>query len=176
LPVGEIGSPLETVGAYAPILAHDSLIREADVICPSSPLRDEFSLFQMPTVEELHRMKPTALAYMQRMMGGSYGFTLGYSVDGVLQELKTEGSPFRVVMADRRDLNDGGRLHAGFGMNVLFDDGHCSFVREDSPQLLDPQLFVNRLGKVAPGVDPDDSVIAPSQVRRLGTRLDTPSY
>ncbi len=166
MPVGEPGSPLETVGAYAPILAAESLIRDDDLICPSSSFKSEVGTFRIPTAEQLIRMKPDAVAYMQRVMGGSYGFTLGYAIDGAVQELKREGNPFRVVMADRPEGGDLAVSH-GNGMNVLFDDGHCAFLHLDSPSLLDPQLFVNRIGAVAPGLDQDDSVIAPSHVRRV---------
>lgn len=166
MPVGEPGSPFETVGAYAPILAAESLIRDDDLICPSSSFKNEVGTFRIPTAEQLIRMKPDALAYMQRVMGGSYGFTLGYAIDGAVQELKREGNPFRVVMADRPEGGDLAVAH-GNGMNVLFDDGHCAFLHLDSPSLLDPQLFVNRIGAVAPGLDQDDSVIAPSHVRRV---------
>lgn len=164
LPQGEIGTPLGVAGAYAPLLAQQSLIDDADVICPSSELAASGTQFHIPKLYELNRLSETALAFAQATMGGDYGYTLGYRLDGVLQELRCEGSPFRVVMADLEEAS--GPRHAGRVINVLFDDGHLSPIHQNAPHLFDDAFFVNRVGEVAPGLDPDDSVIAPSGVGR----------
>lgn len=169
LPQGEAGTPLEVAGAYAPLLAQQGLIQDSDVICPSSEFAEKNEPFRIPKLYELNRLSQTALAYAQATMGGDYGFTLGYEVDGVLKELQSEGSPFRVVMADLEGTS--GTRHAGRVLNVLFDDGHLASINSSAPHVFDDAFFVNRVGEVAPGLDADDSVIAPSGVRRTHAHI-----
>ena len=165
LPQGDSGTPLEVAGAYAPLLAQERLISDEQVLCPSSDAALTRVSFRIPKPYELERMSPTALAYAQSNMGGDFGFTLGYEVDGELQDLSTDGSPFRVIMADLPTAK--GARHAGQVINVLFDDGHLSPFHRPATPLIDDSVFVNRAGRVAPGLDPDDSVIAPSGVSRV---------
>lgn len=169
LPSGVAGSPTGVAGGYASILAEQRLISDDSVICPASDLAERQG-FSIPALSELQRLRPAALAAMQRMMGGSYAFTLGFAENGVIQDLRRDGSPFRAVLADRAEALFPGHnsAHAGRGANVLFDDGHYMFVRFDVSHPIDEHLFRNRIGEIAPGLDPDDSVLAPSETPLFG--------
>ena len=92
-------------------------------------------------------------------------YSLGVVLDGRHQAAKNQGRTYYSLMADTpmretagyRSLN-----HDGLGRNILFEDGHVRYVIDG--QVVGPldHPYRNRMGRMEPGIDVNDAVIAPS--------------
>lgn len=159
--------PHAVAGSYAPQLVQSG--RLADPIrvrCPgdkSPPL----PLRQNPltvTVQQLEEMAETELAVIQREMGGSYGYTLGYVENGEYHDVKNQGRATFAVMADApSDLLSGSSSnHGAAGQNVLFEDMHVDFTSSPKLPARGDDLYFNDLGLPGAGRHADDSSIGKS--------------
>jgi hypothetical protein len=70
------------------------------------------------------------------------------------------GSMRRLVALPLSDGQSG--PHEGRGFNLLYEDGHVAFVPVGHDFGLGDHPFVNRVGRVEAGLDPDDAALAPS--------------
>jgi hypothetical protein len=152
-------------GIYAPVLLRDGFLDDKRwVLCPSSPLADD-PQFRVPTVDELQTAAGQDLVRLRSVMGGSYGYSLGYMEDGRYHPTRNLGRSHFALMADApssslpgyQSLNHGGR-----GQNVLFEDGHILFLATPKTAGEGDDFFVNDSGVVAPGTHRNDSVIGTS--------------
>ena len=158
---------LAVAGIYAPLLHEAGLIEHTAVICPASPLR-KAPQFRIPTTNHVQQAEGELLQEMQRLMGGSYGYCIGYVKNGTYRAHRNLGrSTFALVADTPIDLGESTASHHGCGYNVLFEDGHVQYVRGCSLNSGSDHFFQNRLGHVAAGVDVDDAVILPSAARPL---------
>jgi len=156
---------LAAAGIYAPTLLRDGLLHDSrSVLCPGSALASS-PQFRVPSFEQLQNAAGTELARLRSMMGGSYGYSLGYVDGGRYCSTRNLSRPTFALLADApsqtlpgyQSLNHGGR-----GQNVLFEDGHVAFLPTPRPVDLGDDLFVNDTGMVAPGNHRNDSVIGAS--------------
>lgn len=160
--------PLAAAGVYAPVLSQLGLLEDPSVfLCPASALAESPDGFRVPTLEELRRAGPQDLIVVQRTMGGSYGYTFGYVVDGKYLGHRNLGRANFALMADSPDDPTGGRSpnHDSCGQNVLFEDSHVAFLKRSWLPDGDDHIYVNRGGYVGAGLGPDDSVIGRSSAR-----------
>jgi len=153
-------------GIYGPKLADAGYLMQPFMICPNSALAGETLPVSLPPSErELEQAAGAGLVVLQSLAGGSYGYTLGYVVDGAYRAPRNLGRSFFVLMADAPSLWLAGHTssnHDGRGQNLLYEDGSVRFV---SKLQADGQLdhpFQNRLGLMEAGIDANDSVVAPS--------------
>ncbi len=157
--------PGAAAGIYAVMLKEANLLTDDKrVICPgSSPARQRS--YKIPTTAELQAASPEELRQLQAVMGGSFGYSLGYMLDGVYYAVKNRRRPHFALMADtpvtdgtsRQTLN-----HDGRGQNVLFEDGHVDFATSTIANPLTGDIFSNDEGAMAAGMHIEDSVIGPS--------------
>lgn len=168
---------LSGAGSCVPRLRDDGFIESEQIlVCPSSSIADGWETFIVPTCEELAAMTGSEAAYWKQRMGGSYAYPLGtISSSGAKPHRNRYRSNF-VILADAPDLAADGwtsRNHSGHGQNVVCEDLSIRYVRDcrlfacgqqDSTADL---FYANRNGQVAPGVDIDDAVVAPSEVSPL---------
>ncbi len=151
-------------GIYAPTLLREGFLKRAErLLCPGSPR----PVTRIPSWDELQAAREPQLRELRSRMGGTYGYSLGYTDErGAYHSTKNLGRSHFALVADvpsadrpsRQSLNHGGR-----GQNVLFEDGQVRFTTSSTPEGLNDDIFVNRQGQVAAGVGPDDAVIAPSE-------------
>jgi hypothetical protein len=150
-------------GLYAPILVDNQYLTETDVlVCPGSRLADNLSLWRVPSLKELDQARGRQLVDLQRTMGGSYGYTLGYLENDRYQTPRNENRAYFALMSDAPSLHLLGRQsenHGGYGQNVLFEDNHVEFIVDCVAY---DRLFVNRDGYAEAGLDSADSVIGHS--------------
>ena len=158
-------------GVYAVQLVHDGFLSEPSVlICPASSLASQRDSWWVPTVEELDAADGVRLARLQRGMGGSYGYTLGYRIDGQYRSHRNEQRPYFALMADAPSFHLPGHQsnnHGGRGQNVLLEDGHVQFISSHLNGLFGDDLFLNRAGFAEAGMDKEDAVIVASQTAPL---------
>ena len=167
LPSGDPSSRLGVAGAYGSILKDAELIQDRLLLCPSSPLSQ--SDFSIPTRLEITQSDGAKLSHLQRKMGGTYAYTMGYYDQEGWHAPRASQRPYVMVMADTNDSSNSqySRRHGSRGQNILFEDGHTAFLQDCSAHLLgdDDSIYVNRFGLVAAGVDPLDTVLGPSFAR-----------
>lgn len=162
---------MSAAGIYGPLLYEAGFVRDRSMlICPSSSLAREVG-FHFPTLNEIRQAGPNELPFFHRWMGGSYGYTLGYVLNGRYYGQRNLGRSTFALMADAPDERTGSANHGCCGQNVLFDDGHVAFLKSCRLAERDDHIFENRHGYVGPGIGPDDSVIARSSAQPV--RLQT---
>jgi hypothetical protein len=162
---------LAAAGINAPMLTRGGFVTDSRrFVCPGSPLADVEG-YHVPSFDELQTASREKLDGLIRWMGGSYGHHLGYVRDGVYHGTKNLGRTHFGLVADvpGNDPSNGRQSpnHGGYGQNLLLEYGGVRFVTSPRP---DPQVgdfFTNNHGLVAPGLDYNDSVIAPSAVRPM---------
>jgi hypothetical protein len=175
--------PLSRAGLYAPMLVseHRLLPDDGTLVSPDSLLAQRGD-FRVPSLEELEAAlassrklrgigqlrpgDPEPFEDMVRVMGGDYGYTLGYrSADGSLQPNRNTRRAHHPLMADAPDETDErSRNHPDGAHHVLYEDGSIRRIFGNDLHK-DDHLFRNNDGKVAAGVDPEDAVIGASQDR-----------
>jgi len=101
-------------------------------------------------------------------MGGSYAYCLGYMEQGQYRGRKTLQRSHFALVADapsprRPDRHSDN--HGGEGQNVLFEDGHVSFLRSSRSVDRADDIFLNDAGLVGAGVSAEDAVLGPSDAR-----------
>jgi hypothetical protein len=174
------GEGLLPAGVYATKLSDHGLLQEPSwVICPSSSLAGQVNQLRLPGIDEVQSISPAKQAELFRAMGGSYGYNLGYVVDGRYQPTKNlQRSTFAlmadapnsesmrgrgpVVPAQLSSLNHGRR-----GQNVLFEDGHVEFLKKCTADGCPDDIFLNDDGQPTAGVHRNDAVIGPSHAHPL---------
>lgn len=156
---------LAAAGIYAPVLLGNGFLDDKRwLVCPGSKLADD-QQFRVPSLEELQTTTGPELAQLRSVMGGSYGYSLGYTEAGQYRPTRNLGRSHFALMADApssslpgyQSLNHGGR-----GQNVLFEDGHVTFLTTPTAAGPHDELFLNDTGIVAPGNHRNDSVIGAS--------------
>ena len=151
-------------GIWAPVLKGEGLLIEPqNVLCPETPLAQQGD-FQIPSLTTCARRRGRELARLQRQMGGSYGYCLGYFDHGILQPTRNLNREYFAILADApSDRPDHQSANHDFlGQNVLFDDFHVAFCSTTRPGDGRDDIYTNENDEVAPGLNRDDSVLAPS--------------
>jgi hypothetical protein len=159
---------LAAAGLYAVQLAEKQLLPEEQLLlCPSSQLaaqREGSGSFHVPCRKDLESASGAQLASLQKKMGGSYGYTLGYLQDGEYRSVRNLGRSNFALMADAPSLDLEGRHsnnHGGCGQNVLFEDGHVNYVTNCMQDEAD-HIYLNDDGQLAAGTHEQDSTIGSS--------------
>jgi len=163
LPQIPISGNRAVAGIYAPTLVERQFLDDPQaLICPGSRLAARGAEWQLPSLADIDRARGRQLVSLQRAAGGSYGYTLGYLVDGQYRAPRYEGRANFALMSDAPSQHLEGRRsdsHGGRGQNVLFEDNRVEFIVDCVAY---DALFVNRDGLASAGLDENDSVIARS--------------
>ena len=160
--------PGAAAGIYAPVLLQGQYVSEPRrIICPGSPLAQRRD-FSPPTLDRIQSASGVELVELRAVMGGSYGYGLGYLANGVYLDRRNMRRPQFAVIADAPNLDRPDRQslnHGGLGQNVLCEDGSVRFV--SGSRLGGDDIFCNDHGEIAAGTHLDDAVIAPSPIPPL---------
>jgi hypothetical protein len=162
---------LAAAGIYAPILTQEGYLAEPQrVLCPDSAQAEQEG-FRVPSLEELRSAVGQRLSQIQRKMGGSYGYCLGYFDHGVYRPTRNLNRNYFAIMADAPSADRPDHQsdnHGGLGQNVLFEDAHVEFCCTTRPGDGSDDIFSNDNHEVAPGLHRDDAVVASSGTAPLG--------
>jgi hypothetical protein len=170
---------LAGAGVYAPTMIDHGFLADAQrVICPGSPLASDRQ-FRIPSLKEVLRAGSAEESKRLRgMMGGSYGYCLGYMEGGRYHDTRNLRRPHFALVVDAPSATMPGYQsvnHGGLGQNVLFEDGRVAFCRSSRADGRIDDFFVNDLGLVTAGSHRDDAVIgASSDVPALFVGLELP--
>jgi anti-sigma factor RsiW len=168
-PVVPMSGNRSFAGVYAALLKEEQLLDDAQrLVCPSSDMAESTDSFRVASLSEVDRASGEALVRLQRMMGGSYAYNLGYVENGRHLAPKYEGRSDYVIMSDapatfspRKTKN-----HGSQGQNMLYDDGHVKWI-VSALEDLDDDPYLNRTGIVAAGVDCADVVLGESLAKPM---------
>ena len=156
---------MAVAGYYAVVLRDQEFITDPrQFVCPSSSVNVQPN-WTLPTREQIESATGPKLIVMQQSMGGSYGYTLGYLVNGQYHPTRNLQRPSYVIMADSPNPYapaSGSLNHGGRGQNVLFEDLHFQYIVERDQDGCWDYVYVNRQGEPAAGVDMHDSVVGSS--------------
>lgn len=159
--------PLAVAGLCGPILLTEGFVQDQRVFwCPGA-IRQGSSPVPIPTLAQLERSRPEERVRMISRLGGDYGYSLGYIEAGQYCPARNRHRAYFPILADAPNAEHPERQsphHGGVGQNVCFEDGHVQFVRDCRLPHLQDHFFLNAQGRMAPGIGPEDSVLAPSYV------------
>ncbi len=156
---------LRVSGSYALQLKEAGLIEDDRMVLCAGFANKFDRAFRIPVREQIQNASGCQLDHFKRIMGGNFGYSLGYVECNQYHCPSNRGRAHFVLLADMPSQNLDGRRsanHGGRGQNCLFEDGHIEFV-SGFAYGEDP-IFVNDIGVVDAGLHCDDSVIAPSHV------------
>ena len=126
--------------------------------------------FQLPTSAEIDAAEGQRLVRLQRMLGGNYGYSLGYRQGGNYQAPRNRGRTNYALVADSPDDSLNGfrsNNHGGCGQNVLYEDGRVDYLKGCATGDCADHIFLNDENIMAAGLHPDDAVIGHSWSRPL---------
>jgi hypothetical protein len=168
-PLVPISGSRSFAGVFAPILLEHQLLppKSPPLICPGSELAAQADLWSLPDLQEIDHAEGRRLVWLQNRAGGSYAYCVGYLENGRLRAVRNEGRANYALLSDapsfflpdRRSAHHGGR-----GQNILYEDGHITFVT-DLHRIPGDHPLRNREGFAEAGVDSSDAVVLPSGSR-----------
>ncbi|QEG42691.1 H-X9-DG-CTERM domain-containing protein [Roseimaritima ulvae] len=171
LPSLSAEGPEAFAGVYSVRLGDAGLLDSLQSLwCPSLD-RPASAPRQIPTVVDLHTAPPNRLAELQRVSGGSYGYTLGVMDGTEYRSPRYEARSTFAILGDvpvnrlaarGDDPASVASSHDARGVNLLFEDGHVRFLPIDATLQTRDHPFLNHHGRVEAGVNADDATLAPS--------------
>jgi len=157
---------LSVAGVFAPTLLDQGFVEDESLFyCVSRQLGLDKPP-GIPSVQQVINARGIELIQMQREMSGDLAYSMGYVSNGRYVVPENKGRAFFVLLADSPSPEMPGRgssNHGGYGQNCFFEDGHISFVRNNS--VAGDAIYENDLGQIAPGTHELDNVVAPSYAR-----------
>jgi len=157
---------LAVSGMYGPTLVEGGFLSDQKyLVCPESPLAHKGD-WKIPSLVQIKLAKGIQLRILQRQIGGSYGYTFGYTLGGRYFGTRNLNRESFAIMADSPGdhvVNYQSANHGGVGQNVLFEDGHVVFLQNCTGEHCDDNFFLNQFGVVGAGAHVDDSVIGVSE-------------
>lgn len=155
--------PTSVTGSYAPKLIGDGHITYPELLRCTEQQDGDLNVQPMPTLAQLENAPADELNELQRRLANVYNYNMGSVLDGKLRAAAMRGRANFPVASDVVLLDDQEivpQAHKDGRINILYDDGHVEFAApKDLPETM-RQYFLNDNGKVAPGVNEDDAVVA----------------
>jgi len=160
---------LNAAGIWGPTLISEGYLDRSGktFVSPSSELANN-PQFRVLSIEELKAMSDAQLAAILPLLSGDYGFTLGYRErdDGPIKSQRNKHRQNFAVAADKPGPGGANSPnHGGTGQHVLHDNGQVGFQTTPGSDEQDDNIYRNLHGQIAPGLHPNDAVIAPSETR-----------
>jgi hypothetical protein len=158
---------LSIAGMYAPTLHEAGYVAEPkNFYCAGDLARcpSEAPQPRIPRISEIERAIGDQLRDLQRRAGGSFGYSLGYLVNGEYRPLRNYRRSSFAILADAPGPHHQGRLsmnHEGRGQNVLFEDFHIEFIPGGAVANLD-DIYVSDRNVVEAGMHRSDAVVGAS--------------
>jgi hypothetical protein len=165
---------LSFAGVYGPTLRDEGYATEEHLFrCAGDPaLRSSDGAQQqrIPTISEIERAVGAELRRMQREAGGSFGYDLGYLVDGEYSPVRNLFRSTFPILADAPGSLLNGRIslnHEGRGLNVAYENGNVKYLPAGYVAAIGDDIFHSDRGLIEPGQHPDDAVIGNSHSRPI---------
>ena len=144
------------------------------VVCPSSSLAGDIhaghAVVRIPTRQEIERANGIKRAMLERLMGGTYSYRLGYWKSNHYVGIQLPDRNREPLLADAPEYRAGQPkvVNHRCGQNVLYPDFSVRHQVDCLTADGGDNLFVNDDGQRAAGRSPHDVVLATSQDRPSG--------
>lgn len=176
--------PNENAGMFAVRLRESGEFSQEELQrllwCRASSLQEGSTkiIIRVPKSQELTRARGQALAMLRRWMAGSYAYRSGYVASDQLMPVSNISSSRSPLLSDAPMHAGGGWVSVNHGrdggQNVLHQDGSVRFQVSPACGVSDGNIFVNRQGEAAAGLDPMDVVLLRSDLTPGGGRRFEP--
>ena len=176
--IPEVG-PRDPAGIFAIRLVGRDYISSDDLakllVCPGAPVADKIRAgvyrIVLPSGAEIRAMSPAQLAHASANASPCYNYRLPYQLAGKYVSIRDEHRSMSPVLSDATgdeqpdsmSPNHGGRL-----VQVQCADGSLRLLTSVTLPGMSDDMYHNDLGKVAAGVGPWDTVLAPSNATPAG--------
>jgi hypothetical protein len=176
--IPEVGAH-EPAGVFAIRLIGRGYISSDDLakllVCPGAPVADKIRAgvyrIVLPSAEEIHGMSPVQLAHAAANASPCYNYRLPYQKDGrfiSIQEGRGSISPVLSDAAGDGETDSMSPNHGGRLVQVQCADGSLRLLTSVTLPGVNDDMYHNDLGKVAAGMGPWDTVLAPSNATPAG--------
>ncbi len=157
------------VGMTASSLVKNQFVESPDTaVCPTSDQGGLVPNYPMPMPEQLFYARGEELRRLQRLVGGSYAYPLGYIRSGQIVPTRNMYRENYCLIAEPPQWDGSSRNHDGRGGNMFFEDGHFCWVDANAYPPLADDPYRNRMGQpLAAGVDIHDAVLGAGDMRPL---------
>jgi hypothetical protein len=164
-------------GYFAPTLVEQGYQTDANrFFCTSQQATSITSdpkqpLTLIPTSEQIANAEGRELAELIKRSGGDYAYVLGHIEDGQLQAVRNQQRSNFAILADTPSLDGLSRVslnHGGSGQNVLFEDGHTSYLTGCQLGCGD-NVYLNDAGFPEAASHADDAVLGHSSLPPVHT-------
>jgi hypothetical protein len=163
-------------GSFAAFLHDAGVLTDLSILdCPHNGRADIPR--GLPTFDELEETRRTDPARYRELLPLDYAYNVGHrQPSGALAPIDSRPAMAVPVLADAPPHENYARIlagnspnHAGRSQNVLYSDGSVRNLptRRVSPH--DPDLYLNNLNEMRPGVDEQDSAVFPTYCSFRGT-------
>ncbi len=175
--------PHERAGMFAIELIREGYILPDDLakllVCPGSPVaakvRSGVYRIRLPGSEEIRRMSRAQLAEVSANASPCYNYCLPYVVAGKYFVVPSKNRRLSPVLSDAsgdEHVDPMSPNHGGRVLQVQFADGSMQLLTSAKLPGLNDDLYHNNLGKVAAGLGPLDTVLAPSNATPAGEEAE----
>lgn len=150
------------------LIERQALANREAILCPASltpPLNPERPF---PTTQQILSASGQELRELQRVAGGNLAWPIGFIQDGQFVPAQNAYRENYCLVAEAPIITvSQGVLpgHEGLGANLFFEDGHIRFIRGIAYISLPDHPYRNRQGEAGFGLDGDDAVLGPSDMR-----------
>lgn len=150
-------------GIFAPVLKDGGFLEDStNLSCPSSDVVRSWPQWNIPKLSDIDTAQGKLLGDLQTKASGGFGYNVGWIQGDEYRGTVNRQRPFFALVSDAPsslETDQQSDNHGRRGQNVLFEDGHYSFLRRCTGRECLDELFRNRAGRVAPGLDENDAVI-----------------
>jgi hypothetical protein len=157
-------TPHSVAGIFIPALEEaGALGRGTTRGCPTIITQHGRCRADLSTLTDLYHTNPSGFRSVARHLAGGYAYTLGYRENGVLCGLRSDMDSHLPLLADEPPLSGDGNSpnHGGKGQNVLYIGGNVRFWENPYAGIDGDDIYHNRAGRVAAGLDITDTVLGP---------------
>jgi hypothetical protein len=163
----EAEGPRGVAGIFVPCLNDARLVTDKmSTICPAAGPAQSPPSYTTAQLDALYRSDPIRYTAVAPTLSAGYAYSLGYAdKNGRLQTLRNDSGDLLPLLADRppRGVTGASPNHGGSGQNVLYIGGNVRWCRDRTAGVEQDDIYLNRNGDVAAGVDRTDTVLGPSE-------------
>lgn len=159
------------VGSYGVMLHDTNALSDPTILsCPCAGKGKTKTHGPMPTYESFQKMVSDSPEACRELVDGHFAYNIGYhGPKGEALPVSERASGMLPIASDSPPCDGRGQIfdgnspsHGGHGQNVLFSDGHVSWLHNRWLSAADKDIFLNAEGRPALGVRAGDSALVPS--------------
>jgi hypothetical protein len=158
-------------GIFVPLLKDGGFLADStNLSCPASDVVSRHPQWSIPKLTDIDTAQGESWAELKSSASGGFGYNVGWIQGDQYRGVVNRQRPFFAIASDapsQLETDQQSDNHGRRGQNVLYEDGHYRFLQRCSGSECVDDLFRNRAGRVAPGLDENDTVIVRGETSML---------